>query len=774
MKYHKYWGGLVSAAAILSADVLLSVPAVAQIDEIIVTARKREESLQTVPLSVTAFTSEQIQQIAPRTLQDLDGFSPNVFIGQQTAVPGGGAIYIRGEGYSDVEKTQNPSVGVILDDVFLGVNTGQLIDAFDIQSLEINRGPQGVLFGKNTTGGVLRAQRSRPTGEFGFKASGAYGSDDEYRFRVIGNAPIVEDKVALKLGGTINRREGYTDNIFLQVDEGYVDYMSATAELLITPVEELEILFGFDFIEDRSGLLPVEQITDGDQPYISHADFGNNAQYDAKLYRAKVEWDSPVGVFTSISAFLDTSDRALQDFDGSNFIDPNAPVSLFERQGLAIPAIAGGPVPGLQLHTDRIQEYDQFTQEIRWNETFFDDRLDVLIGGFYYWHEVNLRQFSDQFNDGVYQAIAAFTMTPALFQGFESDQISSEENKAYSVFGSVIVDITETLSLSAGFRHIHEEKEQNSQFDSLLTPGIDTIVPRTEDSWNYTTPKVGLDWQATEDILLYGFYAQGFRSGGISIRGVPAPAEGVNAEDLVYEPEIVKTWEFGVKSQWFEDQLRLNISGFITNREDSQTNLVSFRPSGAVPATNTVIANVDRVDVSGIEVEMLAVPEMIPGLSVGATYGWLTGKSQPDELPLGFFGLDPTTSACPNPDLVNLTCLGSSAGLTRSPEHQVGANVSYTRPLGIGEVNVSANWFYRSEIEWIAGIQVQGNREPGYHVVNGGISYAFETNGVDVRAAFTGKNIFDERYRAAALPTIDFQSWEAPRTWLFELAVAYN
>lgn len=771
MKKQQMFMGAAAAALYLSAEMLLAVPAVAQIDEIIIYSRKREESLQTVPLSVTAFSTEQIEQISPRSLQDLDGFAPNVFIGQQTAVPGGGAIYIRSEGYSDVEKTQNPSVGLILDDVFLGTNTGQLIDAFDLQSIEINRGPQGVLFGKNTTGGVIRATRSRPTGEWGFKLAAGYGSDEQHRLRVVANAPIIEDKIALKLGGTLNSREGYTNNVFTGTDEGFVDYRAATAELLVTPISGLEITLGFDWIEDRSGLLPVDIISDGDDPFISNADFGNDSQYDLKMYRAKVEYESEkFGTFTSITAILDTSDRAFQDFDATNFSDPMAP-----ENGIFGPTALGGLL-GFQLHTDRLTEFDQITQEIRWNRKFFDDRVDLLIGGYYYKHEVELTQLSDSFNDGlgcglvgfVPTACFAFTGGLGTAAGFDVFQNSGETNRAFSGFASILIDVTEKLSISAGARHIHEEKEQFSGFDNLLTPGFDTPIPDSADSWNYTTPKVGLDYQVTEDFLLYMFYAQGFRSGGISIRGVPDPMAGIGLNELTYEPEIVKTFEFGLKSAWFENRLRANLSGFFSKRVDSQANLVTFRAPGSFPATNTVIANAEDVRIHGFEMELLANP--LEGLNIGLTYGYIHGSTKVSNIPLAL------VPGCAQPNFIDMTCNGAGAGLTRSPENQVSANISYTTPIGIGELNVNANWLYRSNVEFIGGTTVSfpSNLEPSYNVVNGGISYAFETNGMDLALSFTGKNILDETYRSAALPAIDFQSWEAPRTWFLELAIAYN
>ena len=150
------------------------------IEEVIVITRRVQESQQEIPVAVTAFTQENIAQIAPRTLRDFDGLMPNVRIGMNTAGPSAGAVFIRGLGYADIEKTQSPAVGVIIDGVYQGTSTGQLIDTFDIAQLEVNRGPQGVLQGKNTTGGSIVVTRVAPEfNEFGWKASAQLGDYDE-------------------------------------------------------------------------------------------------------------------------------------------------------------------------------------------------------------------------------------------------------------------------------------------------------------------------------------------------------------------------------------------------------------------------------------------------------------------------------------------------------------------------------------------------------------------------------------------------------------------
>ena len=170
------------------------------VEEIIVTSRREEEQIQDVPVAVSAFTQQDITRLAPYTLADMDGLMPNVSIQQQTAGPSMGAIYIRGIGSADVEKTTPPQVGIVVDGIFMATNTGQLIDMFDVDQMEVNRGPQGVLYGKNTTGGTIVVRRSQPQfNEFSAKASVEGGTYNEELYKGKVNIPLIDDTLALKL-----------------------------------------------------------------------------------------------------------------------------------------------------------------------------------------------------------------------------------------------------------------------------------------------------------------------------------------------------------------------------------------------------------------------------------------------------------------------------------------------------------------------------------------------------------------------------------------------
>ena len=201
MKITRMTALLAAVGASTIMPVAIAEESTRSMEEVVVTSRRKDESVQDVPLSVTAFGEEAIAQIKPNTLRDFDGLVPNVYIGMNTAGPGASALYIRGVGYADIEKTQSPQVGVIVDGIQMGSSTGQLIDVFDVESIEINRGPQGVLFGKNTIGGNIVVNRVKPQfNDFGVKASAEMGNYNGRTMKARVNIPLIDDTLAFKFG----------------------------------------------------------------------------------------------------------------------------------------------------------------------------------------------------------------------------------------------------------------------------------------------------------------------------------------------------------------------------------------------------------------------------------------------------------------------------------------------------------------------------------------------------------------------------------------------
>ena len=211
-------------------------PAALAIEEVIVTSRKRDESIQDVPIAVTSITN-QLENPAIRNLRDIEGLAPNVQVRHSMGRTAGHAISIRGIGYSNDEKSFDPAVGIVYDGVALTTNSGALIDNFDIEAIEVMRGPQGTLFGKNTIAGVISLTRTDPTGELGGSISGTLGNFGRTDVKAVFNLPVIEDVLAVKLFGASLQDDGYIRNVTLNKDVAKQDYLNYGAKFLWTPGE---------------------------------------------------------------------------------------------------------------------------------------------------------------------------------------------------------------------------------------------------------------------------------------------------------------------------------------------------------------------------------------------------------------------------------------------------------------------------------------------------------------------------------------------------------
>ncbi len=355
---------LAGAPAAIAADASQAQQNSRAIEETIVSARRTAESIQDVPLAVSAFTEEDISRVAPRTLRDFDGMMPNVSIGMNTAGPSAGAIFIRGIGYADIEKTQSPAVSVIIDGVQQGSSTGQLVDTFDVAQIEVLRGPQGVLQGKNTTGGAIVVNRIRPEfNEVNWATSLQVGSYDERQIKARVNIPLIDDTLAMSVSGITKDREGFYRNRTRGDDAGRIDYDSARIALLWQPTDTFSAYFNYDYIKDRGDIPPQDPRYNGRDPFENEANFDEFQRYDVDSFSLNLEWELPFGTLESITGLQYADDDVGQDFDGST------------RRTTASPIV--------QLHTLREQEYEQFSEELKLSGKLFSDNIGYTVGLFY-------------------------------------------------------------------------------------------------------------------------------------------------------------------------------------------------------------------------------------------------------------------------------------------------------------------------------------------------------------------------------------------------------
>ena len=757
------------------------------IEEIVVTSRRRQESQQDVPLSVTAFAGEQIERLKPQTLRDFDGLAPNVYIGMNTAGPSASALYIRGIGYADIEKTQSPQVGVIVDGIQMGSSTGQLIDVFDVESIEINRGPQGVLFGKNTIAGNIVVNRVRPQfNEFGLKAAAEIGNYDSRTIKARINIPLADDQLALKVGAISRKRDGFYDNITLDDSAGDVDINSQTAALRFAPSDRFDAILTYDRIRDRGLIPPQDPRFNGDDPFENLADKKEPVKYDVDQLGLRVDWDlSDRFTVNAITGWHDGKDLVNQDFDGG--------------------AINGAAIPFAQLHTLRDQEYEVFTQEVRLSGSFADT-LDFMAGVYYFDSELKFQQNTNNILQlppvalglppglpcGVLTPILGLRSNPGLgdllcqFPNARSIQRAGEDVQSVAVFGSLTWRPTEDIEISFGARYIDEEKDAyNSYFDytdgtfdtGSITQEFD-FTGRPErrgaaydvsDSWDDVILLASANWSITDNNRAYITYSEGFRSGGFSIRSARSPHEAP------FQPEEAFQVEVGLKNEFFDRRLRANIAYFYLERDGSQFSSIIPLPPGSIPGTTTIINNGGISEYSGVEGEAQWL--LSEDFTLAVTGGFLDVNNK--EFTMDCFILDGCATGVPGvtDPVGTLRNLGDNSD-SRQPDWNLAITLAFDRQVGPGRFSANVGWKTVGDFLLVntGGGADQRLYEGGYDGVDARLSYEWTAaDGTTVSASVFGKNLTDEEWREQALflggPNTGFQGWGAPRTYAFELMV---
>ncbi len=578
-------------------------------ETIIVTANRRAEDVQDVAIPVTALNAELIEQKFSRDLLDLGSIAPNLIVdpilGNGTA-----AISIRGIQLNDVEKSFDPPVGVFLDGVYLASTTGALLNVFDAEAVEVLRGPQGTLFGRNTIGGLVHVRRNRPTGELGGKLSVTYGRFDQFDIKGVLNLPEIGDGlIKAKIAGVRLDGGGYFFNVTRNEREGDNDLLMITPQITITPSPDLEINLTYDYIDDETPTRPITSLTEANQLFgglgglgapASDADFHRTTR-TADAQPASLKTHSITGNITyefgdnhqlvAVLNYADTNETAIQEFD----------------------AVA----PDL-FRTSRPQQIDQFSAELRYQGQIGSAQV---VAGLYY--------FDSSYNNN----------QQTFFFGGEVPGTDYQQNaKSYAAFAQIDWEVVDRLTLTLGGRFLRDEKsacggtgfgapdarDYNSpgsisfgdcNATRAASAGFVPNVDGTE-SWEKFTPKVGVSYDF-DNALLYFNYSEGFRSGGFNGRGDNITAFGP------YNPETVDNFEAGIKSEWLDNRLIFNASAFYTKYDNKQEDVVFpvLDAMGNPVGTTTVVQNAASVTIQGIEVEMRALPT--DGLSVGLSLGLL-------------------------------------------------------------------------------------------------------------------------------------------------------
>lgn len=662
------------------------------VEEIIVTAQKRAENLQQVPISITAVGAETLQRSGVATLDDIQHLAP----GLNMSTIGSGWVsytYIRGAGTNVLDSGADPSVAFFVDEVYLTGTAGLQFDLLDIQQVEVLKGPQGTLFGRNAAAGAVNIITRRPEETFNAYASLDAGDYSAINVRGGITGPLTADASwRYRLSAGHRERDAYTDNP-AGVDPGYVDTYSVRGQLQYVSPGFMALFTGDYFTSDNgmSNFFLSTAVTAGvltpaaaaslptDQSfYRRYYDTNGFERQDTSTLTARLEWELPFATLTSISGYRDNQFERLQDQDGT----------------LAF---------GYNLGTD--EQDRSFSQELRLSNQ--GERWNWILGLYYYHGET---ERLDTLAAGPGFAVPSFQNTTGTYN--QDLTVNS-----YALFGQATYDITDRLNLTLGARYTFDEKESDMTVNPVGPAGLYSV--NLNPDWDSFDPALTLSFQANDDVMLYASARQGFKSGGFqTLPGSAALAA------RIYDPELVRSYELGLRSRWLDGRLQINTSLFHTDIEDQQILRV---PSPGV----SIIDNAGRTETDGIDVSVSAFVTSNFRLDWNAT---LQGARFSEYL-----------TNCSGAPPVCTTDLSGNAQL-RSPNFSSSLIGEYTWPLGrAGEVRLRGEYAYMSEQFFdAANTRAAGAYQPSYGLFNARLTYTPPGGNWDL--SLYGKNLGDEEY----------------------------
>jgi iron complex outermembrane receptor protein len=683
------------------------------LEEIVVTARKRSESIQDVPLAVTAIQKE-LKEASIRRIDDIQAFAPNIYINRTPGIASGAAITIRGVSSSEVDKSFEPAIGVVMDGMYLGTASGVLLQNFDIERIEVLRGPQGILFGKNTTGGVLNIIRTPVTMEYGTKFQLTSGDNNRQDIKAVIQLPLIEDKLGIKLFAADIEHDGHIYNSTRKENVGGDDIRNYGFTTLWEPTDNFSLKLHHEIMVDKSiqgaytnrnvvgelactitliGFDPAngceKDANDGPDVTESEGTNFSDNEYESTIVTSNLNTDD--FLYTYIYAARDMDEQNMQDFDGS-------PAHLLR----------------MNYYNDWEQTSHEFRITSQFSETF------EFVAGYYDWN-VEYEQFWDVF-DLFYQLSRLIGWQGG---GWGSDVASSngqnQTTDSQAIYFSGDWHVNDLLTLTAGFRWTEEEKDflggnAGTPYYPLRgdpRPPLVTPVPYYG-KWTETTPKVGFRYQPNDDMMVFGSYSEGFKSGGFF---------GRQANFNIYpgyDPEYVKNFELGMKSTWLEGRMIFNASAFIAKYEDKQESILI-----PVDLSNvaTVVRNAAALDMNGIELELMY--QITDAWDVMTNYGHMSSEYD------NYLA-----------DLNGDNIITDNAGLTprNTPEATFGLTTSYTVPVGNGDIKTRLSYRFRDKMESNSSNVAEGTLD-SIDNLNATVTYSFDNYSISV----FGQNITDQR-----------------------------
>lgn len=718
--------GLVAAQSFVGVNAQETNEASADTDKVLgtvtVTAQKRSESIQSVPITMNAYSGADLLNSGVENTIDLQVKEPSLVFTTNAAF---GQPYLRGVGSDLFTPGAESSIATFVDDVYQSRTVSALQDFFDVERVDVVKGPQGVLFGRNAVGGAINVYSQKPTDTFGGYLSGTYGNFDKIRLEGALNVPLAEDVASWRIAGLISERDGYVDNVFTGGDvddEGLVAFRSHL-DLSLSPNFDV-LLSVYHSNEDSSRSLAARvdtssglAIADGfgatrpADPFEVALNEDSSIDIETTGFAATADWDlGPVGL-KSITSYRETDTAITLDLDASELdFASNQP-------------------------TQQSETFSQEFQLVSQGESNFEWVLGAFV----------LQEDATQFLD-VNLNFPAVTGAPTDLRDQPGGDV---ETTSFGVFGNAKWQFTDAWAINLGLRYNYDERSLDFlETVSLLSNGlvVAEIPFQLEDDYSEWTPRVVLEYTPQDDLLLYASASRGYKAGGFNTN--IAQPEG-------FEPETLWAYEAGVKSTFANGRARVNSAIFHYDYQDLQLNTI---PPGSPAGTFQIVINAAEASITGWEGDAAFL--ITDNFEVNAGFQILDAEF--DE----FSALNPNDVASGEVDR-------SGGRLPRAPETSINLGAQYTLQVNNRDLTLRGDYRYESD-QFLDIFQDDAVMRDANSIFNARASYELTDN---VSLALWGRNLTDEEVVQSSLRvdglfgTIQFFS--PPRTYGATLKVDF-
>ena len=681
-------------------------------DKVIVTARRKDENLQDVPLSVTVFDADSLEAKNISNIRDLNTQVPNITIGAAGGFGGAtSSIFMRGIGQDRSASVAEPGVGIYVDGVFLGQADGGLLDLVDVERVEVLKGPQGTLFGKNAIGGLLHYISKKPEQDYFGDVKFTTGSFNRLDVEGAVNIPI-NDKVAVRVSALSKNRDGHVEDIFdplNPVDVGDIGTRAGRFQLRLQPNDQWDINFSADYTKMDNNGTPSSTIAgnpdafpalvfDGAGPPIAVDTLGN-------LFPDSVPVPTGDLYTTRLSANTST------DFEGYGLnltteyeISENATLKSITayRSFDSVYVVDFDASAGVLRDETVTRTHNQFQQELQILGTVLDDQISYVAGAFL---------FSKNPVDNRVQRRETL--------GGENLLNFDIETESYALYGEVENNFTDQFSLAAGVRGTWEEGMINAERNG--TAGS------TSEEWDSFDYRITGRYRPNESTMLYASVSTGFKSGGFNDRD-PNPAE--EFDGLVpFDPEEATSYEVGLKTGSADGRFTLNLAGFVTEYTNLQ--LPQILPG----FDDVVVGNIGEAQIDGIEADFFY--EFTENFRVNGAVGWMDARITDGR----------TADGTENSEQPTGTQLG------RSPDLSYSIGGEFINDLDSGAtLSTRADWGWKGDHRTLSPV-TNGVMQDAYGLLSGRITYT--TASGDISVSLFGTNLTDEEYLVGGLDLFD-------------------